>query len=163
MNNTVCFTGHRPNLLPFKLINDDENFLQFKSKLTEVVLNLINKGYTNFISGMALGIDTICAELILELKQKYTNLKLICCLPCKNQDRFWSKPDKIKYQSILKNADKIIYAVNKNYCTGCLQLRNKMMVDYSEIVVAVYYGFSGGTKQTIEYAKLQNKEIIFIK
>lgn len=163
MNNTVCFTGHRPNLLPFKLDEEDKNFLQFKSKLTNIVINLINNGYTNFISGMALGIDTLCAEIILELKQKFNDLKLICCLPCKNQDRFWTNLDKLKYQNILKSADKIIYAVNKNYCTGCLQLRNKIMVDNSEIVVAVYYGINGGTKQTIEYAKTQDKKIIFIQ
>ena len=108
MNNTVCFTGHRPNLLLFKLDEEDKNFLQFKSKLTNIVINLINNGYTNFISGMALGVDTLCAEIILELKQKFNDLKLICCLPCKKQDRFWTNLDKIKYQSILKNADKII-------------------------------------------------------
>ncbi len=162
MNNTVCFTGHRPSQLPFVFNKNNLEYQKLESKLTSIILDLIHKGYTNFISGMALGVDMMCAEIVLSIKKDNPNIKLYCYLPCKNQDKLWSTFDKKQYQNILSHSDGITYATNSNFCTGCLQLRNKMMVNDSQVVVAVYYGKDGGTRETINYATQQNKEIIYI-
>lgn len=161
MNNTVCFTGHRPNHIPFSLSNSIEGE-NLKNKLTETIIQLIENGYTNFICGMAIGIDLLCADIVLNLKNNY-DIKLNCYLPCHNQDRLWNKKDKMHYSNILKQADNVIYAVDSDYCTGCTQLRNKMMVNDSDIIIAVYYGINGGTKHTIDYANSLDKQIIYIK
>ena len=44
-----------------------------------------------------------------------------------------------------------------------MQKRNKYMVDNSDLIIAVFNGNSGGTKQTNDYAKSKNIEIIIIK
>lgn len=161
MENTVCFTGHRPQHLPFSLTQSEQG-LALQKKLKEVIKNLIENGYKNFISGMAIGIDMLCAQIVLDYKAHY-DINFWCYLPCHNQDKLWNRKEKALHSQILQKADKILYAVDKNYCTGCTQLRNKMMVDDSNLVLAVYYEKSGGTRSTIEYAKLKGKQIIFVK
>ena len=39
-----------------------------------------------------------------------------------------------------------------HYAPGCMQRRNRYMVDHSALVIAVYDGSAGGTRQTLEYA-----------
>jgi len=41
-------------------------------------------------------------------------------------------------------------------------IRNRSIVDYSDIVVAFWDGVSGGTKNTIDYANKVNKRILII-
>ena len=40
-----------------------------KEKLRNEIIKAIKNGYTTFISGMALGFDMICEEIVLELKK----------------------------------------------------------------------------------------------
>jgi len=53
---------------------------------------------------------------------------------------------------IIKKAD-LVKEINQNYFIGCYQVRNEWMVDHSSLVIAVFTGEKGGTKNTICYAK----------
>ena len=46
---------------------------------------LIENGYTEFLSGMAPGVDMWAAQMILDLREKHPGLKLHCMLPCAAQ------------------------------------------------------------------------------
>lgn len=74
---TCCFTGHRPQSLPWKFNEQDERCLKMKEQLRNEIIKAIKNGYKTFISGMALGFDMICAEMVLELKKTYPFIKLI--------------------------------------------------------------------------------------
>ncbi len=50
----------------------------------------------------------------------------------------------------------------KKYGKAAPLLRNKKMVDLSDIVIIIWDGKSKGTKFTIDYAKSQGKEVIII-
>ena len=78
---TCCFTGHR--YIPGKIRR------KLKKKIREAVILLIEKGVIYFGAGGALGFDTLAAEVVLSLKRKYKNIKLIMVYPCKDQTRFW--------------------------------------------------------------------------
>ena len=56
-------------------------------------------------------------------------------------------------------ADEIIY-ISEVYYRGCMQKRNRYMVDHSVICLCYLTETSGGTKYTIDYCKKQGKEII---
>lgn len=112
---------------------------------------------------MALGIDTICAEIVLELKKKRLDIKLECAIPCKNQTEKWNNKSIKRYNCILSKADKIVYVSSSDYFNGCMQKRNRYMVDNSSLVIAVYAGMGGGTKQTIDYAQKQNIKVWVIE
>lgn len=80
---TCCFTGHRPQNLPWGFNEKDKRCLKIKKQLKIEIVKAIKNGYTTFISGMALGFDIICAEMVLALKQKYSQIRLIGAIPCK--------------------------------------------------------------------------------
>jgi len=79
---TCCFTGHRPKALPWGYDENDMRCVSFKSNIRFTVENLIvENGYEKFISGMAMGADIICAEVVLSLKNIYPHIKLECAVP----------------------------------------------------------------------------------
>lgn len=159
---TLCFTGHRSQKLPWRFNEDDERCVKMKNSAKELIEQAIIDGYVYFISGMALGFDMICAEIVLELKKKYPHIKLICALPCKNQDELWTNEYKKRYKKILKQADSVRCLADK-YTRECMLERNNYMLNNSSRVIALFNGLSGGTKSTIAYAKKQGKEVVVIK
>ena len=156
-----CFTGHRSQKLPWSFNEQDERCLIMKEELYLEIEKSINEGYDTFLCGMALGFDMICAETVLQLKLKYKSIKLIGAIPCKNQTEKWKKESIDRYNKILSLADKITYTSNSNYYNGCMQKRNQYMIDNSNLLIAVFNGSNGGTKQTIEYA-YKNKIKVFL-
>jgi len=41
--------------------------------------------------------------------------------------------------------------------------RNEYLVENSDVLLAYFNGEKGGTENTIKYAKLKNKKIIYVK
>ncbi len=90
---TCCFTGHRPQKLGY-----GENSIQcdeLKNRLEELIIELIEKGgVTHFISGVALGVDTYAANIVMNLKLQYPGITLECAIPCENQAEKWIERDR---------------------------------------------------------------------
>lgn len=151
-NGICCFTGHRPDKLS---IPEDEA----KERLAFAVSKAVDYGFNTFISGMARGVDLWGAEAVLKLKETNKNIKLICALPHPDFEKKWSKANQDSFNRILKNADEI-HTICDTYSVGAYMKRNKWMVDRSSLVLAIYNGTSGGTKNTIDYARDNNIHII---
>ncbi len=148
---TVCFTGHRSQKLPWKFNEQDERCIAMRTKTKKLIEEAIKNGYVNFISGMALGFDMICAELVLELKEKYSHIKLLCAIPCKTQSNRWHTDQRKRYQKILKQADIKRYISNE-YTDTCMHERNDYMLKNSSLIIALYNGTPGGTHYTLTKA-----------
>ena len=160
-NTTICFTGHRSQNLPWKFDESDYRYKKTYDILIKKLENYINLGKIHFISGMALGFDTMCAKAVLKLREKYSNITLECAIPCKDQESKWQKKDKLIYRDIVNRADKVTILAD-SYTPWCMQNRNKYIVDNSSVIIALFNGSRGGTKNTIEYAKKMNREIDII-
>lgn len=160
---TLCFTGHRPQKLPWGFNEEDERCLAMKKELYIRIEDAIKDGYNIFLSGMALGFDMICAEIVLELKKKYKDIKLVAALPCKNQDCKWNSFQQKRYRILLKKADSIRCIYDNYIGAECMLERNEYMVNASSKMVALFDGKPGGTKKTIEYAKSKGLEVVIIK
>ena len=150
---SCSFTGHRE--LP-------EDF--DKENLTKTLETLIKKGVTTFYNGGAKGFDLISAEIVLDLKKKYPFITLILCIPCINQEKYYTEEDKKKYQEIFKKADEKIYISNYAYFKGCMQKRDIYLVDHCDILIAFLKKEKGGTAFTVSYCKKKYpyKEILFL-
>lgn len=159
---TCAFTGRRPQNLPWKFNEEDERCIKTKQLAKNEIEKLIKEGYTNFISGMALGFDTYAAEIVLEMKEKYSDIKLICAIPCKTQHKLWNTKSRKRYFSILDRADYIHY-VSEFYDIFCMQKRNEYMISNSSRVIALFDGKKGGTKNTIDFALEKGVEVIVIQ
>ncbi len=151
MTKSACFTGHRPEKM-----NITEDELRYNLKCC--ILDHIYEGYNTFYCGMARGMDIIAAETVIDLKKHYS-LNLIAVIPFSNQSSGWSMDWKERYDNVLKNANDIV-VLSKEYNKNCLWHRNKYMVDNSTLVIAYFDGQSGGTAQTIDYAKRCGVKIV---
>lgn len=154
----IAVTGHRPNKLYGYNLNNEKN-LELKEKLKKI---LINNKCTEAITGMALGVDTIFALAVLELKDEGYNIKLHCAIPCRNHSSKWIKESVDLYNDILSKADVVKLVTDETYKPYLMQVRNEYMVDLADKIIAVWDGSSGGTANCVKYAQKKNKEIIRI-
>lgn len=73
---TVCFSGYRPEKLPWGYDECDPRCAQLKQRLRRAVCAACDDGFRHFICGMARGVDTYCAEIVLALRPQYPDLTL---------------------------------------------------------------------------------------
>ena len=150
---TCCFSGHR------KIPKDNYPFIQ--SNLRTAVVNNIEKGYRFFETGGALGFDTIAAQIVLELKETYPQIRLILVLPCVTQTKSWLKDDIDEYNRIKELADEVVYT-SKEYSKGCMHKRNRYLVDHSTLCICYLTENKGGTAYTVKYAESKGVSVINI-
>lgn len=155
----ICVTGHRPNRLYGYDLND-QRWQKLKSQFKEI---LKEKRCDEAISGMALGVDTIFALAVLELKDEGYDIKLHCAIPCKNQSCKWGKESVNLYRFILSKADVVKLVSDEEYKPYLMQRRNEYMVQRSDCVIAVWDGSKSGTGNCVRYAEEQGREIVRIE
>ena len=156
---SCCFTGHRPAKLPWGTDEGDERCLRLKARLREVIARAVEDGYTHFICGMAEGCDLYCAEAVLALRERHSEVTLEAAIPCPTQADSWSAAQRERYRRILEQCD-YETMVQERYTRECMQRRNRYMVDHSDLLIAVHDGLPGGTRYTIEYALRRGVNII---
>ena len=159
----ICaFTGHRPQNLPFRFNESDERCVKLKAALKAEIIRMIEeKDVTGFISGMAIGIDTYAAEIVLELKAKYPQITLEAGIPCETQAVKWKEADRNRYFGIIGRCDKE-RLLQTHYTADCMQKRNEYMVNKANFIIAVWDGTGSGTGNTVRYAKAKGKEIVIL-
>ena len=67
---TCCFTGHRPEKLPWREDEGDPRCLELKARLAGAVEAAYEKGMRHFLCGMARGADFYCCEAALALRER---------------------------------------------------------------------------------------------
>lgn len=150
---TCCFTGHRPQGLPCGGDEGAPACIRLKDALRREIAALVEeRGVTRFISGMALGIDQWAAGLVAQLRGQYPHLSLEGAVPCAGQESRWSRDKQLQYHALRRQCDRWTI-LQPAYTRGCMQARNRYMVDNSDIVLAVWDGRPGGTGSTVAYAR----------
>jgi uncharacterized phage-like protein YoqJ len=159
---TLAFTGIRPNKLPWGFNESHPACLSLKIVLRERLVRLIeDESVRHFISGMAMGIDQICAEIVLELQVKYPDITLEAAIPCKEQDKLWPQEYRVRYRIVLEKCA-YIHAVSEEYTDDCMEKRNRYMADKCDMVLAVWNGKPDVVGSTMMYARKQKKPVIMI-
>lgn len=152
---TCFFTGHR------KIANNKLEIL--KEKISKHIETLIVEyDVKNFISGGALGFDTLAAQIVIELREKYPHIKLLMYLPCYGQSRKWTSDCQYYYRLILSKADEIKFVTEEEYTEQCMKLRNLEMIKDSFFCIAFCLVSSSGTGFTIRNAEAVGLKIINI-
>lgn len=148
---TCCFIGHRK--LP------KERIAHIIERLDREVENLIDQGVTTFISGGALGFDQVATSLIIAKREMGREIRLIFALPYKNQEEPWIPEQRELYRNLLAEADDVIY-VSKEYQDGCMEKRNRYMVDHSAYCICARLHPFSETDQTVKYAEQEGLKVI---
>ena len=164
MKRKVCaFSGHRPRKFPWKDDETDMRCVKLKAALAEQITALVScDGVTDVLVGGAEDADTWAALTVLSLCEKNPTLRLHCILPYRGQSDSWSASARERYQGILDRADGVLY-IHREYRRECMLERNRFMVDYADMLFAVYNGeWRGGTATTVRYAKKSGKRALIL-
>lgn len=152
----VGVTGHRPDKLGSEY--------QYQGPYSDYIKTSFNKFLSEnqiqqAISGMAIGVDTLFAETILE-----HNISLIAAIPFLGQEKRWPNESQERYRKILKNPlVKSVVVCEGEYANWKMQKRNEYIVDNCDLLIAVWNGTKGGTFNTIKYARSVNRKIEYIQ
>ena len=149
---TCCFTGHRPDKLPWGVREEEPRCRALKSRLAAALERAYGDGFRHFICGMARGCDLYFAEAVLALREQHLDVTLEGARPCETQSDSWPEGERRRYQAILDRCD-YETLVQHHYDRFCMMRRNRYMVDRSARIIAIYDGVpKGGTAQTLAYA-----------
>ena len=151
----ASFAGPRPQKIGgFQIPNP--TYTKIRNALKNKILELKPE---KCISGMALGVDQMAAELCIELE-----IPFIAAVPFVGQESVWPEASKLKYKNILDNAQEVKIVSEGGYASWKLQKRNEWMVDNSDILIAVWNeGYVGGTTNCVNYAKSVGKKLALIE
>ena len=155
MGKTVVFTGHRhiPN----------EEYDLINTLLTQEVIRQIENGADVFRAGGALGFDTMAALCVLALQRNYPHIRLELVLPCPTQTQGWTRSQKQLYDQILLHASSYTY-LSQTYYPGLLQMRNRALVEGSDVCLAyLCNSHGGGTAFTAALALKKGLEFVNIE
>jgi len=159
---TCCFTGHRPEKLPWRFDEDHPDCIALKERIAQELESLYHRGCRHFITGMARGADLYFAEEVLALREHFPGVTLEAAIPCPTQSDSWTLAQRRRYQDILDRCD-VEALIQREYTRDCMLRRNRYMVERSGFVLAVYDGMErGGTVYTLDYARSRGLEITII-
>ena len=158
---SCCFSGHRPGKLPWGDDEGDRRCLALKERLWNEMEAAYERGYRHFICGMARGVDTYCAEIVLALRPQYPDLTLEAAIPCPSQCGGWTPDQQARWHAIVDRCD-FETVVQDRYGPGCMQRRNRYMVDHAARLIAVSVGQDGGTRRTVQYALRSGLEVVYV-
>lgn len=149
---TCCFTGHRPEKLPWGTDESDFRCVQLKYAIADGVRAAYDRGYRHFICGMAWGCDLYFAQEVLELRHQFPDVTLEAARPYEKQAAAWPVEEQERYYAILEQCN-YESLIQPRYDRACLMRRNRYMVERSSLLIAAYDGApKGGTANTVLYA-----------
>lgn len=158
----VCsFSGYRPSKLPFRWDKKSADYRRLRELIRDEIAAFAENGVRFFQTGMARGIDLMCGETVLELREKYP-IELICAVPCLDQDAGWSVEDRDAYRRLIRATANVIQITGEPYSNGCMLKRNRYLVDTAQYLIAVFDGKKGGTMFTVNYAKQQKRTVVIL-
>ena len=149
MDTYTVFFGHR----------EIDNPLEVEEQLYDIVLHLLeSKEYVEFLVGRNGEFDQLVSSTVRRVKRNYRddNSALVLVLPYlsaeyeKNEEAFQEYYDEVE----------ICQSSSAAHFKAAMLIRNREMVDRSDLVVCYIEHNSGGAFQTVQYAKKKNKEIV---
>lgn len=133
----LALTGHRPDKLWGYDTDDVEEYRKVADDLAKYCKE---NGIDTIISGMAVGFDTIGAQVAID-----NGLHLVCAVPFSGQEKMWPQSAQERYKDILSKADEVVIVSDGGYHPSKMHARNQWMIDNADEVYALFDGTPGGT------------------
>ena len=148
---TVSFFGHR----------EIDNAVQVERNLEEKITELIRiKQYVEFLVGREGEFDILAASVVKRVKKQmdYGNCSLIWVLPYIKAEFRDNEKNYLEYYDDVEVCEQSA----KAYFKSAMQIRNRAMVDRSDLVICCIQHKSGGAYKTVKYAEEQGVGIFFL-
>lgn len=146
---TISFFGHRQISQPFLVERELEKIVREK---------LMKEEYVEFLVGRGGEFDLLAASVIRRTAQKldYGNSALVLVLHRMTAEYRDNRQSLLDYYDEVE----ICPEAEKAHFKGAIQIRNRSMVDRSELVVCCVEHESGGAYQTVQYAEQRKKQVV---
>ena len=148
---TVSFFGHR----------EIKNALEVERKLEAKITELIQtKQYIEFLVGREGEFDILAASVVRRVKKQmdYGNCSLIWVLPYMKAEFRDNEKEFLEYFDDVEICEQSA----KAHFKSAMQIRNRVMVDKSDLIICCIQHKSGGAYKTVQYAQKQGQTIINI-
>ncbi len=158
MGKSICFTGHRQ--IPKAEIHT------LLERLRRLLCQAIADGFSEFYCGGAVGWDTYCGIVVLELQEMFPHIALHLVLPCppEEQSARFTEHQKTLYYRVyaMANTREIVCP---SQTKNCMQRRNQRLVDQADCCICYCRenGTRTGTAQTMRMARRKGIPIINVK
>ncbi len=111
---------------------------------------------------MARGTDLYFGEAVLSFRTTHPDITLEAAIPYVGQSQRWTPAEQFRYQALLLKCD-FETVIQHHYDRGCMQRRNRYLVDHAARLIAVYDGMGkSGTLYTVSYAMKQGRDVVII-
>ena len=88
-------------------------------------------------------------------------MSLEAAIPCDSQADGWPAALRRRYEALVADCDEVSF-LQHAYTPGCMQKRNRYMIDRSSLLLACFDGQPGGTRNTILYAMQRGCRVVII-
>ena len=148
---TVSFFGHRELERPLEIAKRLDNLLH------DII---IQNEYVEFLIGRDGDFDLLASSAIRRAIKKYSfgNTSFILVLPYLKTEYRDNKQNYLDYYDEVEICEKSSSAHFKS----AIQIRNRNMIDRSDLVVCYIQNKKGGAYKTIQYAEKHNRRIVNI-
>lgn len=157
--NSICVTGHRPKTMGWGYNINTKKWLALQDKLKSI---LLASGCRDAWTGMALGVDTVFARAVIDLKNQGLPIRLHAAIPFPGQESKWLSDSVAEYRAILSRADETVMVNDGPYAGWKMFDRDKFMVEHADMVIAVWNGSNSGTGRCAGYASSLKKPVFRI-
>lgn len=144
-----AFFGHR----------DFSEHLKIEEKLSVLIKRVLkNSEYVEFCVGRNGEFDKFVSSVILRVRKEYgeENSVLILNLPYCTADYINNRRGYEDFYDEIRICEK----ASNTYFKSAIQIRNREMVDYADIIICYVERKTGGAYNAIKYAEKQGKTVI---
>lgn len=150
----VAVTGHRPGDL-FGYDMGSEGWQWLRQTLAEVLTGFGVP--VEAISGMALGVDQVFAEVAID-----EGVPVVAYVPFRGQDGRWPPESRATYLDLLAQCAREV-VVSPVASAAAFLRRNEAMVQVCDVLVAVWNGKTeGGTYHCLQYGLAQGRPVLHV-
>lgn len=135
---SIYFTGYKPYEL--NIFKDDQQEVKvIKAYVKSLIIQEMEEELEWIIVSGQLGFELWVAEVTIEMKRKYPQLKLAILTPFLNHYNKWNEANQEKYQNIISQAD-YVNAIHQSEYEGAFQFQqaNAFILDNTDKTILFY-------------------------
>ena len=148
---TCCFSGHRA--LP------PETMDLVRKRTKRAIRDLYAQGYRTFITGGALGYDTMVAVMLFHLRDEFPEVQTVLAYPYEGFNSKWTLQQWQEYRDRLLRYDEVV-CVSQEPSRYAYWMRDRYMVDRASLCVGYCIDAASGTGYTMSYARQKGVRVL---
>lgn len=163
----LVVTGYKQHELG--IFDEKHPGIQFiKKALENRLVDLLDDGLEWVIISGQLGVELWAAEVVIDLKNTYSHLKLAVITPFKEQEKNWNEANKAKFETIITKADYTVSLTSIPYEAPWQFIeKDKFLMRNSDGMLIVYDEENEGSPKFIKksankYAERSNYSVLTI-